>query len=53
LTPTSSATGRVEAIRDGNSTALGGDFTVSFRGQVTGYIPFDVSADEMKSTLES
>ncbi len=33
LTP-SSATGRAVPIRNGNSTALGGDFTVSFRGQV-------------------
>lgn len=39
-------------VVQGTSTTLSGDFTLSFDGEVTGYLPFDVSADAMKNALE-
>ena len=52
LTP-SAAVATVLPVRDGTSTGLGGTFTVAFNGQVTGYLKYDTTADEMKSALES
>jgi len=42
----------VTTIRDGTSEALGGTFTLEFEGQRTGYLPFDISANDMKTALE-
>ena len=39
-------------VVQGTSTTLSGDFTLSYDGKVTGYLPFDVSADAMKYALE-
>ena len=38
--------------RDGTSETLGGTFTLEFEGQRTGYLPYDISADDMKTALE-
>lgn len=37
---------------DGTSTVLGGTFALDFRGQRTGYMPFDVSATVLQNQLE-
>ena len=39
-------------VVQGTSTTLSGDFTLSYDGKLTGYLPFDVSADAMKYALE-
>ncbi len=40
-------------IRGGNPTPIGGAFTLSYLAEETGMLPFDSSADMIKSSLES
>ena len=51
LTPSSAIT--VSTLRNGNSSVLGGTFTVSFNGDTTGYLSFDSTAEQMQDALEA
>ena len=42
----------VSQVRPGTSTVLGGDFTLEFDGQRTGYLSQSITADDLQSALE-
>ena len=39
-------------VVQGTSVPMSGDFSLSFNGEMTGYLPYDASADSMKYSLE-
>jgi hypothetical protein len=43
----------VSTFRHGTSSKLSGQFTVELDGQRTGYMPYDITADKLKTALEA
>ncbi|KDO30965.1 hypothetical protein SPRG_04153 [Saprolegnia parasitica CBS 223.65] len=42
----------VASVQLGTSSILGGSFSLQFKGQSTGYLPYDIDAPGMKNALE-